>query len=332
VRNDLFESILKESFQLTYNAIIGFQLLKEYVVSINFDRGNFNYVQGAELREHLFVTKVGLKKVISDNRRVTGNPFRLNNPSRGQRPQPLSADCESNFPTRSVHSCSDPTPHQTVEAGTYRNRGVGNGITVICETQCRSEELKGSGSLINGTEGDQFINDVKRINNDMLDVLISQIVGYISRDATHKRDLDVEYMRKDLPVCDPIPNPESDSSDSRSLRKTDLSALVEQVVSLSEAQRRRLYEVLVKYLSHMKTKPGRCNLFSYKFQVNTHKPILGYSRRILFASRPAVREQINQILRDGILETSTSLILNPLKIINREGKKIRIFLDARKVN
>jgi hypothetical protein len=38
------------------------------------------------------------------------------------------------------------------------------------------------------------------------------------------------------------------------------------------------------------------------------------------------------MLRDGILETSTSPILNPLTVVNREGKKIRICVDARKVN
>jgi hypothetical protein len=62
---------------------------------------------------------------------------------------------------------------------------------------------------------DQFINEVKRINNDTSDVLSSQIVGCVSRDAAHKRDLDVEYMRRYLPVCDPIRKPESDSSDPR---------------------------------------------------------------------------------------------------------------------
>jgi hypothetical protein len=80
----------------------------------------------------------------------------------------------------------------------------------------------------------------------MSDVLSSQSVGYVSGDAAHNGDLDAEYTRRDLPVCDPIPKPQSDSSDPRSLRRTDLTALVEQAVSLCEVQRRRLYAVLVK--------------------------------------------------------------------------------------
>jgi hypothetical protein len=38
------------------------------------------------------------------------------------------------------------------------------------------------------------------------------------------------------------------------------------------------------------------------------------------------------MLCDGILEVSSSPILNPLTVVHREGKKIRICVDARKVN
>jgi hypothetical protein len=99
---------------------------------------------------------------------------------------------------------------------------------------------------------------------------------------------------------------------------------VEQVISLSAVERSRLYEVLIKYLSHMTTKPGRCNLFTYKFQIQTNKPIVGSSRPIPFAVRPAVREQINQMLVDDILELSTSPYLNPLTMVSKDGGKIRI--------
>jgi hypothetical protein len=38
------------------------------------------------------------------------------------------------------------------------------------------------------------------------------------------------------------------------------------------------------------------------------------------------------MLEDDILETSDSPILNPLTVVQKEGKKIRICVDARKVN
>jgi hypothetical protein len=67
VGNDLFESVFMVSSQHTNEAIIGCQFLKEYGVGINVDRETFSYIRGAELREHSFVTKVGLKKVMSDD-------------------------------------------------------------------------------------------------------------------------------------------------------------------------------------------------------------------------------------------------------------------------
>jgi hypothetical protein len=98
----------------------------------------------------------------------------------------------------------------------------------------------------------------------------------VDRNAAQKVELEVNHVRRDLLVGNPIPRLKSDSYEPRSLRKTDVAALVEQAVSLSEVQQRRRYDVLMKCISHMTTKPGRCNLFSYKFQVDTDKPIVGY--------------------------------------------------------
>jgi hypothetical protein len=55
-------------------------LLKEYGVSIKFDRGAFSYFRAAELKQHSFITKLGLKKEISDNQRVIERFFLSNNP------------------------------------------------------------------------------------------------------------------------------------------------------------------------------------------------------------------------------------------------------------
>jgi hypothetical protein len=53
----------------------------------------------------------------------------------------------------------------------------------------------------------------------------------------------------------------------------------------------------------------------------------GLSRWLL---RPAVREQITQMVSDDILEVSP--FFNPLTMVNREGKKPRICVGARNIN
>jgi hypothetical protein len=118
-----------------------------------------------------------------------------------------------------------------------------------------------------------------------------------------------------------VPTPKQDFSDPRSLRKTDLFALIEQIVDINNEQNRELYKVLVKYIGNFTSKRGVCKLFSYKFRVEADRPIVGYNTPIAFALRPAVRQQIEQMLKDDILEASSSPFLNPLTIVQREREE-----------
>jgi hypothetical protein len=45
-----------------------------------------------------------------------------------------------------------------------------------------------------------------------------------------------------------------------------------------------------------------------------------------------VREQIQAMLQDGLLEESHSPYINPITLVVREGKAVRICLDARRIN
>jgi hypothetical protein len=56
------------------------------------------------------------------------------------------------------------------------------------------------------------------------------------------------------------------------------------------------------------------------------------SRPIPFVLRNQVHEQIQAMLKDGILEESHSAYINPITLVLREGKAVRICLDARRIN
>jgi hypothetical protein len=108
--------------------------------------------------------------------------------------------------------------------------------------------------------------------------------------------------------------------------------VIQQLSNTEEERKLRLYGILKKYKNHMTSKPGKCNLFTYKFQVEMDKPIVGYSRPIPFAIRAEVQQQIEQMVKDDIIEISNSPILNLLTVVPHEGKKPRISVDARRVN
>ena len=56
------------------------------------------------------------------------------------------------------------------------------------------------------------------------------------------------------------------------------------------------------------------------------------SRPIPLILRNQVREHIREMLKDGILEESPSVYINPVTLVVREGKSVRICLDARRIN
>lgn len=156
--------------------------------------------------------------------------------------------------------------------------------------------------------------------------------GSISDDAAASLETKVNSVAETLLISSPSSHPKQKPTDPGSLRKTALVRLIEQDVNIDGTQKERLFQVLVKYLEYMTARPGKCSLCKYKFQVETDRPVVGYSRCIPFSVRPAVREQLTQTLNDGILEISNSPFLNPSTIVNREGKKPRICIDAHKIN
>jgi hypothetical protein len=76
--------------------------------------------------------------------------------------------------------------------------------------------------------------------------------------------------------------------------------------NISPQQQQELYEVLIKYQKHLTKRPGRCSVFEYEFKIEGDMPPTANSRSIPFALRAPVREQIQAMLRDGILEESYS--------------------------
>ena len=53
---------------------------------------------------------------------------------------------------------------------------------------------------------------------------------------------------------------------------------------------------------------------------------------IPFALRKEVQEQFEEMLSDHIIEESYSSYVNPLTLVQREGKRVRICVDAREAN
>lgn len=115
--------------------------------------------------------------------------------------------------------------------------------------------------------------------------------------------------------------------DPRAISEVEISNLVGGNSYLKEDEKIILIDLLRKYAPFLTSRPGRCKVSEYGFQLVDDKPFVGQVRPIPFKLRPVVREHLNQ-LSDDIIEVSDSPFLNPLTVVPREGKAPRICVDA----
>jgi hypothetical protein len=137
------------------------------------------------------------------------------------------------------------------------------------------------------------------------------------------------------PKTDDVTSPQESGTnklgtDDRTISEEQLRIQVCKDSRLSTEQQEDLYNVLAKYRQHLTKRPGKCTQFVYEFKIEGSMPHSANSRP--FALRNQVREQIQAMLKDGILEESHSAYINPITLVVREGKAVRICLDARRIN
>jgi len=149
-----------------------------------------------------------------------------------------------------------------------------------------------------------------------------ELVDYIHQGSGVKSKLQTD-------LCD---TGEANVRDPQQVSAVDMEKLIMSNNNLEKQQKEKLTEVLLRYTEFLTTRPGKCKVYKYKFNITDTKPIIGNSRSVPYSARAGVRKQIEQMMEDGILELSDSSFVNPLTIVYRENKEPRICIDARKVN
>jgi len=124
----------------------------------------------------------------------------------------------------------------------------------------------------------------------------------------------------------------SDLSDRRDVTSEQLRVKADENADSSDFQKERLFALLSKYMSHLTMRAGRFSQFEYKIVMTGDRPKSRNAQPITFALRAEVKEQIQEMLKDNILEEPFSDYVNPLTLVERPGKGIRDCIDARRVN
>ena len=174
-------------------------------------------------------------------------------------------------------------------------------------------------------------------NSDSLVAGKYDLIKYSNENNNEVADRTSVCLVTTCPETDDITSPQASETnklgtDDRTISEEQLRTKVCEDNRLSTEQQEDVCKVLAKYRQHLTKRPGKCSQFVYDFKIESSMPQCANSRPIPFALRNQVRGQIQTMLKDGILEESHSACINPTTLVVREGKAVRICLDARRIN
>ena len=119
-----------------------------------------------------------------------------------------------------------------------------------------------------------------------------------------------------------------DGSDTSALEDlVDLSG-----VSLSNSQRKRFFALLRRYPTLFSDQLGHCSLVEHSVDTGTAKPIRSAPRRIPPHLESEVKQQVQSMVDQGILEPSDGTWSSPVVLVKKKDGTVRICGDFRKLN
>lgn len=113
--------------------------------------------------------------------------------------------------------------------------------------------------------------------------------------------------------------------------KTDLINYVNDIKMLTKIQRNRLFTMLIKNKDVFSDNPGRVIGYEHVIKVNDQTPYHKYQYTTPLAQEKDMDKAIENLLKDKIIEKTTSQFINPILPI-KKGDQIRPVLDARFLN
>ena len=142
---------------------------------------------------------------------------------------------------------------------------------------------------------------------------------YIPTDTGYfTEEVSPDYADEDIPVWK-----ESDESGSSQARVAD---------RLTATEKAQLMELLKEFDDVFQNRPGLTSMAEHRISTGDSPPIRLPPYRIPHAYRNAIRDEINQMLEEGIIEPSSSAYSSPIVLVTKKDKSLRLCVDYRKLN
>ena len=104
---------------------------------------------------------------------------------------------------------------------------------------------------------------------------------------------------------------------------------------LTGEKKYQLADLLVEYQDIFLAKDGELgctSLVEHKIDTGDAKPIKQPPRRVPLAQKSVVEEELNKMLKQGIIETSDSAWSNPVVLVKKKDGGVRFCVDYRRLN
>lgn len=113
---------------------------------------------------------------------------------------------------------------------------------------------------------------------------------------------------------------------------TQIDNKVNEIATLSEAEREELYRILVDNKEVFREAPGRIKEYQHKLEITDRTPYCQKSWPVPIKYQAAVAEEIKRMVKFGIIERSSSAYINPIVTVIKKDQTVRLCLDARRLN
>lgn len=112
----------------------------------------------------------------------------------------------------------------------------------------------------------------------------------------------------------------------------DVRTIAINLTGVSDVQRNALQQLLYKYQSLFSDKAGCTSIYEHSIKLIQNKSYVRKSYPIPLKLRESVNREIEDMLKEGIIERSNSSYCNPLRIVSKKDGGVRLCLDARHLN
>lgn len=105
-----------------------------------------------------------------------------------------------------------------------------------------------------------------------------------------------------------------------------------QECKLQDEDKQKLRKLLLSFTDIFSEKPGLTPLYQHEIKLIDRKPFVRKSYPVPFALRPQVEKKLEEMVKEGIIERTSSPYCSPMTVVKKRDESIRICLDARALN